>query len=178
MFNGGEITQREILLKMLSAEAKIPADVLEVLGIQTDQKLLITLYTDKTVTIEPAPTPKPAKPTVEPTVKAKRTLPTIPKDWIQIGKTRWLTPEGAINRIVKGQLLRFISMKKVRQVAEVIKGSPSRSEAIKTLMEKLQFNKNTATTYYGIVKRSIPHLEKMKTIPEGEKPAPVTGAPK
>lgn len=184
---------REVILKMPLAEGKIPAEILEVLDLQPNQKLLITLYSDKTITIEPAPILKQAKPMAEPIVKAKpvkakpsKAKPTkikpstiaIPKDWIRIGKSKWLTSEGAVHRLVKGQLEPYMSLKRVRQVFELIKETPSRSEAIKTLMEKQNLKKNSAGMYYSVVKRAIPHLEEMKAVREKEKPALATEATK
>ena len=179
--------EREIILKMLSAEAKIPADILEVLGIQQNQKLLVTLYSDRAITIEPAPTLKTAKPTIEPIpnvklakakpTRAKATLPAVPTDHIQIGTNMWLTKEGEVKRLVKGQLEQYMSAGKIMQLAELIRGVPGRSEAIKTLMEKGNFSKNTATIYYSAATRAITHLEKMGILSGKEKPVPVTESP-
>ena len=179
--------EREIILKMLSAEAKIPADILEVLGIQQNQKLLVTLYSDRAITIEPAPTLKTAKPTIEPIpnvklakakpTRAKATLPAVPTDHIQIGTNMWLTKEGEVKRLVKGQLEQYMSAGKIMQLTELIRGVPGRSEAIKTLMEKGNFSKNTATIYYSAATRAITHLEKMGILSGKEKPVPVTESP-
>lgn len=179
--------EREIILKMLSAEAKIPADILEVLGIQQNQKLLVTLYSDRAITIEPAPTLKTAKPTIEPIpnvklakakpTRAKATLPAVPTDHIQIGTNMWLTKEGEVKRLVKGQLEQYMSAGKIMQLTELIRGVPGRSEAIKTLMEKGNFSKNTATIYYSAATRAITHLEKMGIVSGKEKPVPVTESP-
>lgn len=183
---------REIILKMLLTEGKIPADVIEVLGIEPNQKSLITLYSDRTITIEPAPTLKTAKPTVEPVsnvklikakpkrvnpMRVKPTIPVIPADWVQIGKNAWLTKEGEVNRLAKGRLNQLMSAGKVLQVAELIRGVPSRSEAIKTLMNKRNFSKNTATTYYGMAVRAMPHLEKMELFSRKEKSVPMAESP-
>jgi hypothetical protein len=179
--------EREIILKMLSAEAKIPADILEVLGIQQNQKLLVTLYSDRAITIEPAPTLKTAKPTIEPIpnvklakakpTRAKATLPAVPTDHIQIGTNMWLTKEGEVKRLVKGQLEQYMSAGKIMQLTDLIRGVPGRSEAIKTLMEKGNFSKNTATIYYSAATRAITHLEKMGILSGKEKPVPVTESP-
>jgi len=179
---------REVILKMPLTERKIPVEILEVLDLQPNQKLLMTLYSDKTMTIEPAPTLKQAKRMAEPTVKAKPVkakpskakpikikpyAPAISKDWTRIGKSKWLTLNGAVCRMVKGKLEPYMSVEKVRQVAELIKEAPSRSEAIKTLMEKRNLKKNSASMYYSVVKRAMPHLEEMKAVPEKEKPTSV-----
>lgn len=179
--------EREIILKMLSAEAKIPADILEVLGIQQNQKLLVTLYSDRAITIEPAPTLRTAKPTIEPIpnvklakakpTRAKATLPAVPTDHIQIGTNMWLTKKGEVKRLVKGRLEQYMSAGKIMQLTDLIRGVPGRSEAIKTLMEKGNFSKNTATIYYSAATRAITHLEKMGILSGKEKPVPVTESP-
>ena len=184
--------EREIILKMLSAEAKIPADILEVLGIQQNQKLLVTLYSDRAITIEPAPTLKTAKPTVEPIlnvrptkakptrdkpIKAKATLPVVPTDHVQIGTNMWLTKEGEAKRFAKGRLEQYMSASKVMQLAELVRGVPGRSEGIKTLMEKGNFSKNTAAIYYSMAMRTITHLERMGILSGKEKPVPITKSP-
>jgi antitoxin component of MazEF toxin-antitoxin module len=184
--------EREIILKMLSAEAKIPADILEVLGIQQNQKLLVTLYSDRAITIEPAPTLKTAKPTIEPIpnvkpakakparakpIRAKATLPAVPTDHIQIGTNMWLTKKGEVKRLVKGRLEQYMSAEKIMQLTDLIRGVPGRSEAIKTLMEKGNYSKNTATIYYSAATRAITHLQKMGILSGKEKPVPVTESP-
>jgi antitoxin component of MazEF toxin-antitoxin module len=179
--------EREIILKMLSAEAKIPADILEVLGIQQNQKLLVTLYSDRAITIEPAPTLRTAKPTIEPIpnvelakakpTRAKATLPAVPTDHIQIGTNMWLNKKGEVKRLVKGRLEQYMSAGKIMQLTDLIRGVPGRSEAIKTLMEKGNFSKNTATIYYSAATRAITHLEKMGIVSGKEKPVPVTESP-
>ena len=184
--------EREIILKMLSTDAKIPADVLEVLGIQPNQKLLVTLYSDRAMTVEPAPILGTVKPTVEPVsnvksikaestrvrpMRVKPTIPAVPVDWVQIGKNAWLTGEGEVNRLVKGRLEQYMSVAKVLQVAELIRGVPSRSEAVKILMDKRNFSKNTASMYYSVAVRAMPHLEKMEFFSKKEKPVPITEIP-
>jgi hypothetical protein len=157
------------------------------LGIQQNQKLLVTLYSDRAITIEPAPTLKTAKPTIEPIpnvklakakpTRAKATLPAVPTDHIQIGTNMWLTKEGEVKRLVKGQLEQYMSAGKIMQLTDLIRGVPGRSEAIKTLMEKGNFSKNTATIYYSAATRAITHLEKMGILSGKEKPVPVTESP-
>ena len=179
--------EREIILKMLSAEAKIPADILEVLGIQQNQKLLVTLYSDRAIAIEPAPTLKTANPTIEPILNVKpakakpiggkAALPAVPTDHIQIGTNMWLTKEGEVKRLVKGRLEQHMSAGKIMQLIELIRGVPRRSEAIKTLMEKGNFSKNTAFIYYSVAMRAITPLEKMGVLSGKEKPVPVTESP-
>ena len=184
--------EREIILKMLSAEAKIPADILEVLGIQQNEKLLVTLYSDRAIAIEPAPTLKTANPTIEPIlnvrptkakparakpIRAKAALPAVPTDHVQIGTNMWLTKEGEVKRLVKGRLEQHMSAGKIMQLIELIRGVPRRSEAIKTLMEKGNFSKNTAFIYYSVAMRAITPLEKMGVLSGKEKPVPVTESP-
>jgi len=184
---------RELILKMPLTERKIPVEILEVLDLQPNQKLLMTLYSDKTITIEPAPRLKQTKTIAEPTVKVKPLkakpskakpikikpyTPAISKDWIRIGKSKWLTLNGAVCRVVKGKLEPYMSTKKVREVVELIEEARSRSEAIKALMEKRNLKKNSAGMYYSVVKRVIPHLKEMKAVPEKEKPASVVAVTK
>lgn len=176
--------EREIILKMLSTDAKIPADVLEVLGIQPNQKLLVTLYSDRAMTVETAPILGTVKPTVESVsnvkpikakstrvrpMRVKPTIPAVPADWVRIGKNSWLTKEGGVNNLVKGRLEQCMSVAKVLQVAELIRGVPSRGEAIKILMDKRNFSKNTASSYYSVAVRALPHLEKMEFFSKKEK---------
>ena len=178
--------EREIILKMLSDEAKIPADILEVLGIKQNQKLLVTLYSDRGMAIGPAPTLKTTKPTIEPILNVKPVKPVrakpnrakvapleVPTDYIRIGTNMWLTQEGEVKRLVKGRPEQHISAGKIMQLVGLIRGVPRRSEAIRTLMEKGNFSKNTAANYYSVTIRAIPHLEKMGVFFSKEKPVPV-----
>lgn len=160
------MTEKEIILKMWAKDGKIPRDILEILGI-TDQPLLVTLYSDGTLKVEPAPTlKKPSPPSFK---KVKGTTPWIPSNWINISKNIWLTPSGDIKRLYKDKITNSLSFSTLKKDLEIIGESiEDRDNALEKLMNS-GMKSSTATYHYWILKSAKPYLEKWGLLKE-EKP--------
>lgn len=202
-------SKRKIVLKMVStlveptAGFAIPIEMVKLLGIWDEKvykakQLFVVLYNDGTISLERVPEklfveiPKEVeiKPPLPPTPivpkvprekkKPKKGEKEIPPDWIKLTETYYLTPEGEIRR---SKTLRiYLNKEKVIVQAKIIKSSKNRKEAIDRLKTELKLTDSSAKTYYPMVKKTLPHLEKQlaekPAIPEKALPAPPIEAPK
>lgn len=157
------MAEKTILLKMLS-DSKIPEDILKILGLEAEKKLLVTLYSDGTIQLEPAPTLKIVK-TIK-TTEPKKTEIATPEGWIPLGGTRFLTPDGSIRQYRYGSFHPSLNKDTVQKIAEIIKSTSNKQEAIKAIMEKLHYTRGTAELHFCYVSRALPHLEKIKPKPK------------
>lgn len=173
---------KKIILRLLAEQIRetpsggfrIPKEIARMLGVLGAKQIFITLYEDKTITLEKVPEelfapskepeakipPSPREPSLKEKGPKRQEVSVrkIPADWILLTKTYLLTPKADIRRPNRHL---FMRKEKVIKAARIIKSSATRKEAVKGLTDKLNFSESSVGVVYPLIGKALPHLEKM-----------------